>query len=130
MNILKKINNLNEFISFHIFSASGWIALFSSIYLTMYYNHNLRINNDPSWSAAFGWIIVIHFFLFISILIISFIIFLIEQLVPYKIKNNTIKNNKLLKLICYMGAILASIYIDYILFQFVDVIIIERLSLS
>lgn len=119
MIFLEKINKLNQLISFHIFAFAGWLTFFIKIYLIISYNRELQIYGLGSWMAAYSWLQLYVFAIYVLFFLIAFIIFLFERAFYFKIKNNFLIENKFLKLFRYAGAILGLIYIVYNLFSLV-----------
>ena len=120
MSFFEKINKFNQYISFHIFAFAGWIALFVKIYLYRIYCQELQKYGGPGdWGDGFAWLTIVASALVLFIFLIAFIIFLFERVFNFKIKNKFLLKNKILKIIRYVGAFLALIYIVFNLFNLV-----------
>ena len=119
MNFSKNINKLNQYISFHIFAFAGWLILFIKSYLIIRYNVDLQRYGHGSWMAAYYWLQLFFFAIYALFFVIAFIIFLFERAFNFKVKNKFLLENKILKIIRYVGASLALIYIVFNLFNLV-----------
>ena len=121
MSFFEKINEFNQYISFHIFAFAGWIALFVKIYLYRIYCQELQKYGGPGdWGDGFAWLTIGASALAFFVFVIAFIIFLFERVFYFKIKNRFLLENKILKLFRYVGAFLALIYIIFNLFYLVS----------
>lgn len=120
MHLFEKINKANQYISFHIFTFAGWLTLFLKVFLIISYNRDLQTYGQGSWTAVYSWLQLYFFAIYASVFVIAFIVFLFEQIFSFRIKNKFLLENKALKIIRYVGAILAIIYIIFNLFSLVN----------
>lgn len=120
---LEKLNKLNQYFSFNLIAFAGWIILFSKIYLSISYNHDLHLYDQGSWIATYGWLQLFFFAIYCSIFIIAFIIFLFEKMFHFKIHNKFFLENKFLKITFYLGFAITLIYCVVNLFSFLHSIL-------
>ena len=118
MNFFEKINEFNQYISFHIFGYNGFLCVVIVLYLYIEYQRQLR-SSSITWGDGFAWLTIGASALVLFIFLIAFIIFLFERVFNFKIKNKFLLKNKILKFIRYVGVFLALIYIVFNLFNLV-----------
>ena len=66
-----------------------------------------------SWLAALSWLMFVFGCIIFAIFIIAFIIWLFEAAFKFKINNDYIVNNKIIKTIRYISATISLIYLIY-----------------
>ena len=127
MNFLTKIKLLNQFISFNIFAIAGLYETFVIIYINkeleelqkMYPNNSSAGGLDWYFMSLTGW--------YICLLLISFVVYLFENIFKHKINNKFILNNKIYNTFIYISAFLSLIYFVYLMYVFIDTSIIQPL---
>ena len=113
MNFFEKIDRLNQLYSYNIFASNGVLILLTVVYLFCYYYSCMQKYGQGSWLAALSWLMFIIGCIIFAIFIIAFIIWLLESAFKFKIKNDYIVNNKIIKTIRYISAIISLIYLIY-----------------
>ena len=127
MKLLEKFKSLNQFVSFHIFSLSGWYEFFVIVFIC-YIECNLR-KQHPDWGSDSGlsWYLIVLTGFYFWLLLVSFIANLCESTFKYRIKNDYILNNRIHKLITYIGALLSIVFIILFLTLLIDMFVVQPL---
>lgn len=127
MNFLNKIKCLNHYISFHIFATAG---VYETLIITYIYKEiNVLNKMYPNGHSAGGldWYFIVLTGVYICILLLSFIVYLCEHALKYKINNRFILDNKIYNIIIYIFAFLSLIYFISLIYFFIDMTIIQSL---
>jgi len=108
MNIMKKLNELEQYLGFNIFTIGGWLYI-PALKFVFFYNEPKSYTIDIIFFcqlliiASIPWIISI----------LAFLIFLVEQIISPKAKNKFFQNI-IYKIFSRLGLIILLIF--YILF--------------
>lgn len=123
MKLLEKIKSLNKFVSFHIFSLSGWYELFVIVFI-FYLEYTLR-KQHPDWSSDSGvsWYFIALTGFYIWLLLATFISILFENAFKHEIKNKFFLNNKFYKFFVYIGFLLSLIFCLFLIFITINIIV-------
>lgn len=113
MDFLKKVNNFNQYISFHIFAFAGWTTLFLNLHYQIIHTQELKKYGGADCSDGMVVIFYVQIALISAIFILTLIVFLLEQGLDFKIKNKFLVENKILKTMRYIGATISLIHLSY-----------------
>ena len=127
MNILKKIKCLNSYISFHIFATAGLYETLVIMYIYKEINKLNKIYPNGHSAGGLDWYFIALTGLYICLLLISFIVYLCETALKYKINNKFILDNKIYNILIYIFAFLSLIYFISLIYFFIDIIVIQPL---
>jgi len=127
MNFLNKIKSLNHYISFHIFATAGLYETLVIMYIYKEINELNKMYPNGHSSGGLDWYFIALTGLYICLLLISFIVYLCENALKYKINNKFILDNKIYNIIIYICAFLSLIYFFCLIYIFIDILIIQPL---
>ena len=122
MKLLNKLNKLNQYYSYNIFAFNGINILLMYCYLMYYYVACMKTYGSGSWMAAIAWLKFMFGCFIFAVFIIVFIVWLLEKAFDFKINNNFVVNNKILKIIRSTFAIISLCYISVYIFSFIQII--------
>ncbi len=102
MRILDKIFEQHNSLGFNLFALSGLATIYPFI--------NTHILNDYT---GCGFLLVYYKAAYMAINLTIIIIWIIESMTNFKIKNNFIVNNKYMKILRYLGVITNTLFFTY-----------------
>ena len=127
MNFLTKIKLLNHFISFHIFAIAGLYETFVIIYINKELEELHKMYPHNSSAGGLDWYFMTLTGWYICLLLISFIVYLFENIFKHKINNKFILTNKIYNTFIYISALLSLIYFVCLIYVFIYTTIISPL---
>lgn len=127
MKFLTKIKDLNHYISFHIFAASGLYETFVIIYIYKEIEKYQKMYPNNCSANGFDWVFIGLTGFYIILLSISYIVFLFEKFFKHKIGNKFILTNKIYNIVIYIGAIFSLIYFIFLTYFLIDMTVIQTL---
>ena len=113
MNIVEKFDKLNSWYSYNIFAFNGFIILLTKLYLFYYYTSCMQKYGQGSWLASMSWLAFALACIIFAIFTIAFIVWIFEFVFNFKINNPLFSNNKIIKIIKYIGVAISLIYLVY-----------------
>ena len=98
MKLTEKIKSLNKSYSYNIFAMIGIFILIFRIFCFL--------KNDYTYDYA-----VIDFLLFPALFILTFIIYVFELILQFKIENEKFLDNKTINIVRFVGVVTSTIYL-------------------
>lgn len=127
MNFLKKIKNLNHYISFHIFATAGLYETLVIMYIYKEINALNKMYPNGHSAGGLDWYFIALTGVYVCLLLISFIVYLCETALKYKINNKFILDSKIYNIIINICAFLSLIYFIYLIYFFIDMTVVQPL---
>ena len=101
VNFFINLNKLNQYYSFQLFSITGWLILI----LIAIFGTNYIQSVNKSYEVGFALLLVIPI-----LLLLSFILAIVESIIGLKINNKFFLENKIIKIVRFLGALFAFLY--------------------
>lgn len=98
MKFTKKIKSLNKSYSYNLYSLIGILILFFQIFCLLKNNY------------TYGYAIT-NYLLFPVFFLLTFIIYVFELILQFKIENEKFLNNKTISIVRFVGVLISTIYL-------------------